>query len=525
MAANPNEEQKHIDGTQHTREEPPTESQRTEKKAECSQRETSEERYQILRTNNENIYCYPATRAQNNFRADFRDPRGKWQWSDVYNLPYDLTSNDNWELFRKTMQQCAAYIMIEQRFIQRGIGSNGRPKFHVARTLDTNIGDKLIKRENGMPANVSFRTAVGRIIRDIMYNEVVFEPYYGTANGLHIPDSKLNLWTGFFREEVSEPLMANVQPFLNHLRNVWCNSNAELYEYALNWFAYLIQKPGNPQKTALIIRGARGCGKSSIIEYFGEWIIGREYFYTAYIDALKDKYDYEIDKSILILIHGMGQIISPEFLETRFRKLITAETFRYRTKGVPAYIARNAIHLIFISDIQAPLPLPPDNRKFCVFLCAPITASEHQSYFANLFQALKTEESANAIFTYFARRDISSFDITNIPTIPAKPEAPIGNLSAPLQFINDFLSCMIVPWVDENKEYTIESNEFFVAFCDWAKQKGIQNIPTRRAFDMKIVQIFGKTKQIREDGPRVRKRQIVIALARKTFTAYLNALN
>ena len=34
-----------------------------------------------------------------------------------------------------------------------------------------------------------------------------------------------------------------IQPFLDHVMNIICDSNKELYEYILSWFSYIIRRP------------------------------------------------------------------------------------------------------------------------------------------------------------------------------------------------------------------------------------------------------------------------------------------
>jgi hypothetical protein len=51
-----------------------------------------------------------------------------------------------------------------------------------------------------------------------------------------------------------------------HIREIWCDSNEELGDYVLNWFATIIQKP-EKSGVALVLKAEEGAGKGSIVKH------------------------------------------------------------------------------------------------------------------------------------------------------------------------------------------------------------------------------------------------------------------
>lgn len=65
---------------------------------------------------------------------------------------------------------------------------------------------------------------------------------------------------------------SEVQIILNHIRNIWCPENEQLYTYVLKWFSKIAQRGKN--RTLLYSKSGQGSGKSSITEFIREHVLG-----------------------------------------------------------------------------------------------------------------------------------------------------------------------------------------------------------------------------------------------------------
>ena len=48
--------------------------------------------------------------------------------------------------------------------------------------------------------------------------------------------------------------MEMVNPFISHITDVFCKGNTQHADYLLNWIAYLVQKPSEPNMVAVVIK-------------------------------------------------------------------------------------------------------------------------------------------------------------------------------------------------------------------------------------------------------------------------------
>src|SRR5436309_2172753 len=81
--------------------------------------------------------------------------------------------------------------------------------------------------------------------------------------------------------EIAEQHCAQMNPaevkqhwdrFKNHLNEIWCDQNEQALNYTLSWIAFILQRPGQKTKVALILKkgtegggGGGGGGSQSIV--------------------------------------------------------------------------------------------------------------------------------------------------------------------------------------------------------------------------------------------------------------------
>ena len=88
-----------------------------------------------------------------------------------------------------------------------------------------------------------------------------------------------NIWNGYdISEEIAEKFDEDeAQPILDHIIECWCNGNEESFEYVMDYFAHIIQKPWKKSGVVLALRSKQGGGKGVIISKLNE-IIGDNHF-------------------------------------------------------------------------------------------------------------------------------------------------------------------------------------------------------------------------------------------------------
>jgi len=82
-----------------------------------------------------------------------------------------------------------------------------------------------------------------------------------------------------------------VDPWLNHIKYVFCDGNQEHYEFSMSWLAHMLQKPDEKCPVSIVIRSTReGTGKNTLTDFFTDFILGMSNsVYANSLDQLKEK--------------------------------------------------------------------------------------------------------------------------------------------------------------------------------------------------------------------------------------------
>ena len=70
----------------------------------------------------------------------------------------------------------------------------------------------------------------------------------------------------YFPVPQREIRMELIQLFLTNIEQIICNKKKEIYDYAINWVSFIIQKVGQKTKAAIIITGIQGTGKNTFTD-------------------------------------------------------------------------------------------------------------------------------------------------------------------------------------------------------------------------------------------------------------------
>ena len=66
-----------------------------------------------------------------------------------------------------------------------------------------------------------------------------------------------------------------VKKILAFIKEVWCETNDTQLNYLLSWFSNVLK--GNKNKSIVCVKSIEGVGKSSLIDFFIEYVMGSEF--------------------------------------------------------------------------------------------------------------------------------------------------------------------------------------------------------------------------------------------------------
>lgn len=224
---------------------------------------------------------------------------------------------------------------------------------------------KLTKVIKLLPARVRFDDVKDHPVwksRAVYIDQIGFDP------GGEDPNIVCNRWSGW----PTTPKRGDCQLQLDLLRYLCSNepTASEVYHWILCWMAWPLQHPGAKLKSALVIHGPQGTGKSMVFEAYAK--IYADYGLILNQGAIEDKFNADwSERKLFILADEIVARAEMHHLKNQLKNLITGEWVRVNPKNVAAHRERNHMNIVFSSNEDQPVVLEDKDRRHLVLWTPP----------------------------------------------------------------------------------------------------------------------------------------------------------
>jgi len=232
----------------------------------------------------------------------------------------------------------------------------------------------------------------------------------------------LNLWRGW---AVEPDPAASCERFLNHLRHVVCNGDAEQSTYLLGWLAHMVQRPDEKPGVALVLRGAKGAGKDTVADYVSR-MIGRRHAPTvAESSHIVGKFNARLENALLLHVQE-GSWAGDRRAEGVLKYLVTSDRIEIERKGIDSINLPSVLRMFISANADWVVPASADERRWAVF-----EVSDRRRGNEAYFTALRTEMNGNgpaALLHYLQNYDLSGFNVRKAPETEGLRNQKIASL-------------------------------------------------------------------------------------------------
>ena len=222
------------------------------------------------------------------------------------------------------------------------------------------------------------------------------------------PANEYNLWRGWTLEPSEQGSWDLLQ---THMLQNLCMGDKEAYEYMFNWWATLFQKPETPIGVALVLRGARGTGKSSMVRAFGE-LLGQHFLHVMNSRSITGQFNNHL-RDCALLFADEAVWAGSKSEESTLKGIITEPTLTIEGKGRDSVNCRNMIHLVIATNSDWAVPTGMDERRFCILEVGE-GKKQNSEYFQAIQRQLKNGGQARLLWDML-HRDIRKFNPGRVP--------------------------------------------------------------------------------------------------------------
>lgn len=244
----------------------------------------------------------------------------------------------------------------------------------------------------------------------------------------YAPKNYHNLFQGFRVDETQTldidmvSAEIEVKPLLDHIKYVWCKGNQQFYDFVLNWFSFIVQRPYKKIGVLLCVKSKEGSGKGIVFDYMRHILGGRLYAQINSLDAITGK-----NNSILegrLLINGDEVIWGGSVKDGNAMKgIITEEEIWIEEKYRAKYKVKNTTAFCMSSnEDRAMSAREGDRRSFGLELSNKWAGRQkspaHKKYFCDISGCAHhgvAQDKVLAFAKILYNRDLTSFDVRNPP--------------------------------------------------------------------------------------------------------------
>jgi hypothetical protein len=276
------------------------------------------------------------------------------------------------------------------------------------------------------------------------YTHPATKLFIGTAfSPLSLPENILNLWSG----PIPEPAEGDFTIVDNHIREVICSGVDEYYEYHMNYFAHMVQRPEEKPGVMIVYMGGEGAGKGSMCRVL-EAIWSHSTMQVSNVDDVLGRFTGALERSYIVWLDEAifkGDRKSQDSLKS----FITEPYIRIEEKYQPKR-GIESFHRVFAATNHDHFgQVSADNRRFFMLhvsnhrkvdRAASLEVQKQQNeYWQDFYSALKDGQTVPALMHHLMSRDISSFNVNEFPSTRTHQEQKLKSLSGIGSFLFEAL--------------------------------------------------------------------------------------
>jgi hypothetical protein len=251
------------------------------------------------------------------------------------------------------------------------------------------------------------------------------------APGQKVPADTFNLWQGY----AVEPRQGDWSHYKHHMHWVISNGDKKVYDYLIGWMARAVQKPGIQGEVAIVLRGKRGSGKGTFVNYFGK-LFGQHYIYITNAKHLVGNFNAHLRDAVVVFADE-AFFAGDRAHASVLKGMVTDPLITIEGKYKNAVTARNVTHLLLASNDDWVVPAGVDERRFCVFEVCSAVIQNHQ-YFSVMKEQMDSGGLAAMLYD-LQNHDLTDFNVRAVPSTDALIDQKIQSLQGPEAWLYDCL--------------------------------------------------------------------------------------
>jgi len=301
------------------------------------------------------------------------------------------------------------------------------------------------------------------------------------------PANHYNSWKKFDVELINNDNFiedkSGLEFILNHI-NILCNHQKDVYEFVLDFFAHMFQKPVEKPGKFILFISKQGTGKGLLIELLNN-MLGND----KVLDTTKPEKDCWGDFNSAMLNTYLVNFEELKFLSTKgsegsFKNYITQKKMNINQKGKDCFEITSYHRFIGScnpEDSDIPIKTVDGDRRTLIIRCSDENKDKTE-YFDELLKLVASKNLQKTFYNYLMdRKNIDTFVSRKIPKTQYQEDLKEACEDYTLQFIKDYAN-----EINEYDDYKIRGKNLFKKFQEFITEYNFKVDISNTRFGLKI---------------------------------------
>jgi hypothetical protein len=236
----------------------------------------------------------------------------------------------------------------------------------------------------------------------LQFRGVTFRP-----GGPKVVNECLNLWQGW--GVVPKP--GDWGLIRQHIEEVVAGGNEEFAEYVIRWIAWAVQNPAAQAEVALVLIGAKGAGKGTLVRCL-QRIFGAHAFQVTSREEVIGKFNGHLQDCVLF-VADEAYWVGDKRCVGRLQGMITEVTLPIERKGIDLIQVPNYLHVVMLAEPGWVIPAGRFERRYAALAVSDRRRGDRE-YFRSLHNQI-ANGGAEAMMWDLKQMDLDGWHPREIP--------------------------------------------------------------------------------------------------------------
>jgi putative DNA primase/helicase len=242
---------------------------------------------------------------------------------------------------------------------------------------------------------------------------------------------------GFFNTYIKpsiRPIKGDCSIYLAHVHDVICDKNQKAYEYLIQYFAHIVQRPEEKPSVAIVMKSVEGTGKGTMMKPLLQ-ILGAQGIHINGDRHLTGQFNSATANKLLVFADEVN--LTSSIIADKIKGIISESTVQMEKKGLEAIAIPNYARVVFASNRGHVINAGTKERRYLVLEPSPLMA-QNNLYFERLNQWIDNQ-GAQALLHYLLNVDLEKFNPFKAPSTNALIEQKLQSLNNSHQYVYEQL--------------------------------------------------------------------------------------